>query len=348
MYARTIYSSFGVAAAILLATFTCVCAQEADSSSPASVREPDAASEFLSGNPLFIRVFKKESQLELWMRKGDRFELYATYPVCFWSGTLGPKEYEGDRQAPEGFYAVDARHIGAVGRHPRTFDIGFPNAFDRSLGRTGSYILLHGGCRSVGCFAMTDPVMDQIYVLAEEVLRAGQDAIPVHIFPFRMTEANLQLHSNNKWFGFWSNLKQGYDAFEATRMPPVIAMCRGSYRVDAHREDGLPTGPAASEGCAIQLPTVAGSNNHRTGTMAGLSRRAGRAGSIVLGAPSSPIAGAYPLPRDNVAECVHLWTRGTGVSQQYWTTICKQLDFQPRRTVRAAHRSSRSVHPPRT
>ena len=308
MYVRRIYSSFSVATAMLLATFTCACAQEAVSSSPTSVREPDAASEFFSGNPLLIRVFKKESQLELWMRKGNRFELYATYPVCFWSGTLGPKEYEGDRQAPEGFYAVDARHIGAVGRHPRAFDIGFPNAFDRSLGRTGSYILLHGGCRSVGCFAMTDPVMDQIYALAEQSLRAGQDAIPVHIFPFRMTGANLQLHSNNKWFEFWSNLKQGYDAFEATRMPPVVAMCRGSYLVDAHREGGLPTGPAAPEGCAIQLPTVAGSNKHRTGATAGIPiRRAGRVGSIVLPAPSSPIrtiAGAHPLPRDNVDECL--------------------------------------------
>jgi murein L,D-transpeptidase YafK len=340
---------------MLLATFTCVSAQEAVStsvpSSRASVREPDAQSEFLSGNQLLIRIFKKESQLEVWMRKGNRFELFATYPVCFWSGTLGPKEYEGDRQAPEGFYAVDARHLGAVGRHHHSLDIGFPNAFDRSLGRTGSYILVHGGCGSVGCFAMTDPVMDEIYALAEQALRAGQDQIPVHIFPFRMTEANLQLYANSKWYGFWSNLKQGYDAFEATRMPPVVAMCRGSYLVDGQREGRLPTGPAAPEGCVIQLPTVAGSHNHRAVATTGVPiRRAGRVGSI-LGASSSPIrtvAGVHPLPRDNVAECVRLWTRNTGVTQQYWTTICKQLDFAPKRTARAAHRSSRSAHPSRT
>jgi murein L,D-transpeptidase YafK len=352
MYVRGLRSSLNVAAAMLLATFTCVPAQQAYSGSSDALPEPEATSEFVSGNPLLIRLFKKESQLELWMRKGNRFELYATYPVCFWSGTLGPKEYEGDRQAPEGFYAVDARHLGAVGRHHHALDIGFPNAFDRSLGRTGSYILLHGGCGSVGCFAMTDPVMDQIYALAEQALRAGQDQIPVHIFPFRMTEANLQLYSNNKWYGFWSNLKQGYDAFEATRMPPVVAMCRGSYVVDAPGDGGQPTGPAAPEGCAIQLPTVAGSNNRRAVATTGIPiPHAARARGMLPGAPSPPIgpvAGVRPLPRDNVAECVRLWTRDTGVSQQYWTTICKQLDFQPKTTVRAAHRSLRSAHPPRT
>src|SRR5262249_10622060 len=159
---------------------------------------------------------KQESELELWLLKGEHFELLASYPICAWSGTLGPKEYEGDRQAPEGFYAVDLNHIGAASRHPRAIDIGFPNSLDRSLGRTGSHILLHGGCRSIGCFAMTDPVMEQIYAVAERALFGGQAAIQVHIFPFRMTEANLKRHSNNRWYGFWLNLKQVYDIFETT------------------------------------------------------------------------------------------------------------------------------------
>ena len=184
-----------------------------------------------AGNPVMIRVFKQESELELWMKREGHFELFATYPICFWSGRLGPKLREGDRQAPEGLYTVTLDHLYEKGRRPRSFDIGFPNAFDRSFARTGSYILVHGGCSSIGCFAMTDPVMDEIYALSERALHEGQDRIEVHAFPFRMTDANLALHEDSPWMSFWLNLKEAYDIFDRTQVPPRIAMCDKRYIV---------------------------------------------------------------------------------------------------------------------
>ena len=190
---------------------------------------------FVAGSPIFIRIFKEESQLEVWMGHRDRYRLFATYPICFWSGELGPKQREGDRQAPEGFYTVRAGQMRQLGRHPRSFNIGFPNALDRSLGRTGSYILVHGGCRSIGCFAMTDRAMDEIYELADQALGNGQDEIQVQIFPFRLQDTDMVAHARSKWYDFWRNLKEGYDAFEQFRAPPSITACGGKYVVTSRQ-----------------------------------------------------------------------------------------------------------------
>jgi murein L,D-transpeptidase YafK len=204
-----------------------------------------------SGAALFIRVFKSESELELWMEKDGRYELFATYPICHWAGTIGPKLREGDRQNPEGFYSVGPRQLHRIGRWPRSLNIGFPNTFDRAHGRTGSYILVHGGCSSVGCFAMTNAVMAEIFALTEAALRAGQPRVDVHVFPFRMTEANLAAQSGSPWLDFWRNLKEGYDAFEDTRLPPRIGICDRRYVVETQRpgEVGV-EGPLASCGAS--------------------------------------------------------------------------------------------------
>ena len=130
-----------------------------------------------AGSALFIRVFKIESELEVWMQKGERFELLATYPICHWSGTLGPKVSEGDKQSPEGVYTVTGKQLHMIGRHPRSLNLGFPNALDRQYQRTGSYILIHGGCGSVGCFAMTNPVIEEIFSLSQAALKGGQEEI---------------------------------------------------------------------------------------------------------------------------------------------------------------------------
>lgn len=179
--------------------------------------------------PILFRIFKAESELEIWKEKGGIFVHFATYPICHWSGSLGPKIAEGDRQAPEGFYTVNRMQTRHVGRWPRSIDVGFPNIFDHSLARTGSDILIHGGCSSVGCFAMTNPVMDEIHQLATEAVEAGQTEIPVHIFPFRMTDENLASYERSPWMPFWKNLKQGNDAFERTRRPPAVSICDGRY-----------------------------------------------------------------------------------------------------------------------
>ena len=126
------------------------------------------------GAAMFIRVFKAESELEVWMQKDGKFVLFATYPICHWAGTIGPKLREGDKQNPEGFYSVGPRQLHRIGRWPRSLNIGFPNTYDRAYGRTGSYILVHGGCSSVGCFAMTNAVMAEIFALTEQSLRGGK------------------------------------------------------------------------------------------------------------------------------------------------------------------------------
>jgi murein L,D-transpeptidase YafK len=199
-----------------------------------------------AGSPILIRIFKAEFELELWMRKGDRFELFATYPICYWSGTLGPKLHEGDKQAPEGFYAVGLNQIHRRGRWPHSLNIGYPNVLDRAHARTGSLILVHGGCTSTGCFAMTNPVMSEIYALAEQALQGGQDRIPIHVFPFRMTEANFaeRTPAHGEWRSFWLNLKLGYDLFERTHLPPRVGICNKQYAVSTGDPTGLSAPPS--------------------------------------------------------------------------------------------------------
>jgi murein L,D-transpeptidase YafK len=190
-----------------------------------------------AGDPVFIRIFKAESTLELWMQRDEQFVLLDTYPICYWSGSLGPKLKEGDRQNPEGFYSVTARQLHASGRRwPRSLNIGFPNGLDRSLKRTGSYILIHGGCSSIGCFAMTNPVMEEIYSLTESALKAGQERVHIHAFPFRLTEANLSAHANSEWLPFWQELKVAHDAFEQSHLPPPVALCGQHYVLQAPAE----------------------------------------------------------------------------------------------------------------
>jgi murein L,D-transpeptidase YafK len=209
-----------------------------------------------AGNPILIRIFKGESELEIWIENDGRFELFATYPICLWSGTLGPKVREGDRQAPEGFYTVGAAQLRRSERHPHSLNIGFPNALDRSLGRTGSLILVHGGCSSIGCFAMTDAVMDEIYTLAEQALANGQPDIQMEIFPFRMGDEEMARHATSKWHAFWSNLKEGYDAFERTHLPPRVAACGGRYLFSDQPALSNSEEEAAEASCQT-TPTVA-------------------------------------------------------------------------------------------
>ena len=194
------------------------------------------------GAPVFVRIFKLESQLEIWMEKDGSYRLFATYPICLWSGRLGPKLAEGDRQAPEGFYAVTKDELNPNSRWHRSFSLGFPNAFDRAKGRTGSFIMVHGGCQSIGCFAMTNDVVDEIWRLVTSALNSGQPAVTVQVFPFRMTEKNLAARKADPWGGFWADLKKGYDSFERSKLPPVVSVCDGRYVIT----DAVPGAPAPS------------------------------------------------------------------------------------------------------
>ncbi len=181
------------------------------------------------GSSVYIRIFKEEAELEVWLQNGARYDLFKTYPICKLSGTLGPKLREGDAQSPEGFYSVTRPKLNPASRYHRAFDIGYPNAYDRSQGRTGSFIMVHGNCVSIGCFAMTDEGIEEIYSLADAALAKGQQSFAVHVFPFRMTAEKTRRHADSTWAEFWSDLKEGYDAFEAKHVPPDVAVNGGRY-----------------------------------------------------------------------------------------------------------------------
>ena len=177
---------------------------------------------FQKGAPVLIRIFKESSELELWLRDGEGYRKFKTYPICSYSGALGPKLKEGDGQAPEGFYSVSSGQMNPRSRYHLSFNLGFPNTYDRSHKRTGSFLMVHGKCMSVGCYAMTDPAIEEIYLLVEAAHAAGQARVPVHAFPFRMTEEALDAHKDHRWFGFWSNLAEGERLFAATSLPPDV------------------------------------------------------------------------------------------------------------------------------
>ena len=199
------------------------------------------------GAPVFLRIFKLDSELELWMEKDGRYRLFATYPICLWSGRLGPKLQEGDLQAPEGFYTVGKEQLNPNSRWHRSFSLGFPNEFDRAQGRTGSFLMVHGGCASIGCYAMTNDVIDEIWRVVTTALDRGQAAFQVQVFPFRMTEANLKARSADRWSGFWVDLKRGYDSFERTHVPPSVSVCDGRYVIaDGSAVAGEPDCPGAA------------------------------------------------------------------------------------------------------
>jgi len=187
------------------------------------------------GDPVFIRIFKKERILEVWLKQGLTYTRFKSYSICHHSGGLGPKLREGDKQSPEGFYTVEARQLNPNSDYHLSFNLGFPNEYDRSYKRTGSLLMVHGRCSSAGCFAMTDFRMDEIYVIVESAMIAGQHQIPVHIFPFKMTKGNMAAHRNSKWINFWSNLKEGYDYFEGHRAPPLVTVKDKHYQFSSFR-----------------------------------------------------------------------------------------------------------------
>jgi murein L,D-transpeptidase YafK len=186
---------------------------------------------FALGDPIFIRIFKESRELELWMKaRGDkRYKLWMRWPIPGLSGHLGPKLEEGDYQVPEGFYEVNAHALNPLSICHLAFNTGYPNAFDQSLGRTGSWIMVHGGHGSVGCFAMSDPVIEEIYLIAEAALKNGQHSFPVHVFPFQMTAERMAAAKDSEWLPFWENLREGYDAFERTHLPPTVTIEDGRY-----------------------------------------------------------------------------------------------------------------------
>ena len=189
-----------------------------------------AAKNMDKNSPILTRIFKEEAEMEVWKQTRDgEYALLKTYPICRWSGDLGPKKKEGDRQAPEGFYTITPGQMNPNSSFYLAFNTGFPNAYDRAFGYTGSDLMVHGDCSSRGCYAMTDEQMAEIYALARESFFGGQRSFQLQAFPFRMTALNMARHRNSPHFAFWKMIKEGYDHFEATKQEPKVAVCERRY-----------------------------------------------------------------------------------------------------------------------
>jgi murein L,D-transpeptidase YafK len=190
-------------------------------------------------SPILIRSFKEESELEVWKQdRTGRYALLKTYPICRWSGELGPKFKEGDRQAPEGFYHISPGQMNPNSQYYLSFDLGYPNAYDRAHGRTGANLMVHGDCSSRGCYSMTDEQISEIYALGRDSFFGGQKSFQVQAYPFRMTPKNMAKHRNNPHIAFWKMLKRGNDHFEVTHLEPKVDVCEKRYVFNAQAPDG--------------------------------------------------------------------------------------------------------------
>ena len=195
-------------------------------------------------SPILVRIFKQDAELEVWKQDRDgRFALLKTYPICRWSGDLGPKVREGDRQAPEGFYTITPAQMNPQSAYYLSFNTGYPNAFDQALGRTGSQLMVHGDCSSRGCYAMTDEQIAEIYALGRESFFGGQRAFQLQAYPFKMTPMNMAKHRNNPNMPFWRMIKEGYDHFEVTKQEPKVDFCEKKYVFNAIRAPNAKNDP---------------------------------------------------------------------------------------------------------
>ncbi|MET0170614.1 MAG: murein L,D-transpeptidase family protein [Aliihoeflea sp.] len=233
-------------------------APKAERQLPAKVVQTMKAKGMTTTSPIMVRLFKEEAVLEVWKQKDNgRYDLVQTYEICKWSGKLGPKFTEGDRQAPEGFYTVASHQMNPNSSYHLSFNIGFPNVYDRAHGRSGQHLMVHGGCSSSGCYSMTDESVEQIYAFARDAFKGGQQAFQLQAFPFRMTAQNMARYKSDPNYEFWTMLKEGYDHFEITKVPPKVDVCERRYVFNQFTADGRafsPTGacPAATQPEALQ------------------------------------------------------------------------------------------------
>ena len=281
---------------------------------------------FRFGAPAFIRIFKKEEVLEVWLQKDNgEYALFLDYPICIYSGELGPKTREGDKQSPEGFYTVGREAMNPNSQYHLSFNLGYPNAYDRAHGYSGSLLMVHGKCVSIGCYAMGDRQIEEIYTLVGAALQRGQPFVRVHAFPFSMTDANLAAYSEHRWYDFWRMLKPGYDYFERYHQPPEIDVIGGQYALSgrnphpAVRPGELPPGRST--------PTIPSENlnsNPFTGTAIASAAPPSAAPAATLNnafqaaASNSSLSPATPLNHSSTANST-MFTSGTSPDNAWQT-----------------------------
>lgn len=186
----------------------------------------------LIGSPVYIQIFKSERVLELYAKVGNQFRLLNRFNICKFSGGLGPKRIQGDFKSPEGFYTIGASQLHPDSHYYRAINLGFPNQFDRENGYSGNYLMIHGDCVSIGCYAMTNSGIDQIFKYVTAAFHNGQMQVEVSIYPFRMTDENMRRYAGSQYISFWKQLKPGYDYFEQNKLPPPVSVINSQYVVN--------------------------------------------------------------------------------------------------------------------
>ena len=225
-------------------------------------------------SPVLVRIFKEESELEIWKQDTTgHFQILKVYPICRWSGDLGPKVHEGDRQAPEGFYTITPDLMQPNSNYYLAINTGFPNAYDRANDRHGAFLMIHGDCSSRGCYAMTDEQIGEIYSLARESFLGGQKSFQIQAYPFRMTPANLARHRTNPNMAFWRMIKEGNDHFEVSHLEPRVEVCNRHYVFDAATPPNStkplafnPTGKCPAYVVAPEIASLAAEKQHNDET----------------------------------------------------------------------------------
>ena len=206
-------------------------------------------------SPIMIRILKEEGKLEIWKAKADnRFDIIKSYDICAWSGKLGPKVKEGDRQAPEGFYSLSPANLNPNSKYYLAINTGYPNRYDQANGHTGTNLMIHGACSSSGCYSMTDQQILEIYAFARDAFKGGQTSIQLQALPFRMTADNMARHRDSEDMDFWKMLKVGYDNFEVTKRPPEVAFCDKKYVFNEDPAGAAKFGSAAGACSSLSTP----------------------------------------------------------------------------------------------
>ncbi len=260
-------------------------------------------------SPILIRMFKEEATLEVWKqeKRTGRYTFLKEYEICAWSGVIGPKIREGDRQAPEGFYTIRPAQMNPDSSYYLAFNMGYPNEFDRSLGRTGAELMVHGACSSRGCYSMTDENIQEIYTLGRLAFQGGQRDFQVQAFPFRMTAENMARHRDDPNVPFWLMLKEGYDHFDLLGQPPKVNVCENRYIFNSTPADGrsfIPSGECPPMSMPESLRIAAGEKQARDSERmleiaAKLDRREGGSGAAALTlafATPSSVERSIPAP----------------------------------------------------
>lgn len=206
---------------------------QAVSETTVGVTETLSQKQIRKGAPVYIQIIKADDVLRLYLQTEDgTYDLFRTYHICAWSGRLGPKLREGDGQSPEGFYSIKPDQMNPNSSFHLSFNLGYPNQYDRAHGRTGTFLMVHGNCVSIGCYAMTDESISEIWTLMVWAFEDGQTAIPVHIFPFELSDSNLERYGDHEWIEFWRTLQPAWKVFLEKKIPPSISIAGRDYLVN--------------------------------------------------------------------------------------------------------------------